>query len=336
MRRLLASLGLLSLVFLATPARAQHYSFVVTGDGRSDPVARPGMDEDGMNKAVMTELVTEILRISPKFVLYNGDLVFGYAKEKDQFLHQLSAWLEIMKPVYQAGVHVYPVRGNHDASSTSADEVWNQVFSRSYALPDNGPPGEKNMTFAAKEENALVIGLDEYGIHPHLVNVQWLRNQLDQNDLPLVFVVGHEMAFRAGHHQDNLDNNVSARDDFIHTLRKAKAWIYFAGHDHFYDHQGISDPDDHGDPMVQIHQFVVGTAGAPFYQGQDYGGNNGLWNVTHFKHIELTYGYMLGKVDGTKVSLYFMGRVAPGVYEPLDTYSYTGNAGRAADGSPGR
>jgi hypothetical protein len=325
-RRLSALVVTVVLILSAAAARAQKYTFVVTGDGRSDEPARPGMDANGINTTVLKELVAEILRIKPRFVLFTGDLVHGFTTEQE-FRTQLHAWLEIMKPVYQAGIRVYPVRGNHDDSSVNAECVWDEVFAGPYGLPANGPEGEKNVTFAATEGNALILGLDQDGLHPNAVDLAWLHAQLDRNTQPLVFVLGHEMAFRAGRHKDNLDNNPALRDEFLEAIAKGGARVYFAGHDHVYDHQAITDPEHR--PGVTIDQFVVGTAGAPFYQGEDYAGNNGSWSIKHVKHIELMYGYMLGEVEGSGVSLFFMGRLGPGVYEPLDTFSYRAAAAPA-------
>jgi 3',5'-cyclic AMP phosphodiesterase CpdA len=330
MRRPLPLLLAVALLCPAATLHAQRYTFVVTGDGRAGVPARPGMDDQGINATVMRELVREILRIDPKFVLFTGDLVHGHT-DAATFRAQLEAWLEVMKPVYAAGIHVYPVRGNHDAyesghhANPDIDRAWDQVFSGPYALPDDGPDGEKNMTFAAKEENALILGLDEWGDHAHAVNLAWLHTQLDHNTQPLIFAEGHEMAFRSGHHEDNLDNRPAERDEFIEALRKAGGLVYFAGHDHLYDRADVAGPYDTVAPKFE--QIVVGTAGAPFAQGHDFDGANGAWTVTHPTHVEMTYGYVLGEVDGTKVSLFFMGRLAPGVYEPLDTYSYTAGTG---------
>jgi hypothetical protein len=319
MRRIFAFVVTVVLVFSAAAAHAQRYTFVVTGDGRSDEPVRPGMDADGFNAKVLHELVAEVLRIKPRFLLFTGDLVRGFTTETD-FRSQLTGWLEVMKPVYAAGIHVYPVRGNHDVSSVGAEKVWNEVFSGPYALPANGPEGEKNVTFSAVEENSLVVGVDQYGAHENTLDLAWLRAQLERNALPIVLVEGHEMAFRAGRHADNLDNHPELRDEFIEALGKSGARVYFAGHDHVYDHQRITDPEHR--PGVTIDQFVVGTAGAPFYQGEDFAGANGTWTIKHIKHIELRYGYVLGEVDGTRVSLFFMARLAPGIYEPMDTFSY--------------
>jgi hypothetical protein len=322
--RLLKLLPILALSAASLFAQAQHYTFMVTGDDRSSGMpGRAGYDENGVNKTIMKEIVSEILRLKPKFLLFNGDLVAGYTTE-EVFRSQLVGWLDIMKPVYAAGVHVYPARGNHDAYSKNAEKVWNEVFRGPYALPQNGPDHEKNFTFAAHEENALILGLDQWDTHEHSINQRWLNEQLAKNKLPIILTLGHEMAFMAGHHTDCLDNNEYARDTFINSLADAGARVYLAGHDHFYDHMEITDPKNH--PNLNIHQFVVGTAGAPFYEGSQYTGHNGSWQLNQVKHIEQSYGYMIGEVDGLNVKLTFYGRTAPNVYEAMDTFSYTAAA----------
>lgn len=318
---------------------APHYRFIVTGDGRSDRSPRPG-DGDGINQTVLKELVREVLRVKPLFVLFTGDLVYGSTNESS-FRSQLRSWIGIMKPVYDAGIHVYPVRGNHDIYSANAEQAWRETFSGPYALPQNGPEGEKDMTYAAVESNALILGLDEWGSHPRAVNLAWLRKALDDHPQPVVLIMGHYMAFRSGQHKDNLDNNRFLRDRFIDLLLESGARVYFAGHDHLYDHERIHfDPATakarhEGHPPGEIHQLVVGTAGAPFYQGTDFDGDNGPWTIEHMKHIRNTWGYMLGEVNGLDVKLWFYGRTAPGVYAPMDSLRYRAGRGGAGGGTPG-
>lgn len=45
--------------------------------------------------------------------------------------------LSVMQPLYDAGVGVYPIRGNHEDCGPKA--VWDNVFTGPYALPNNGP-----------------------------------------------------------------------------------------------------------------------------------------------------------------------------------------------------
>ena len=73
----------------------------------------------------------------------------------------------------------------------------------------------------------------------------------------------------------------------------------------------------------EMHQFVAGTAGAPFYKQGEYAGNNTGWKLQRVKHIDKTYGYMLVEVDGNTATVTFKGRIAPGKYEAMDSFTYT-------------
>jgi predicted phosphodiesterase len=309
----------LSLVFASALCSAQNYKFIITGDDRAAGIpGRAGYDENGVNKTVLQELVQQTLHQKAKFILFSGDLVLGYTSA-DTFRSQLQTWVKIMDPIYDAGVHVYVVRGNHDAFSKDDENVWQGAFNGRYAMPHNGPDTEKDATWSAVEQNSLLIGVDEWGTHVHQVNQPWLDQQLAANKQPHIFVIGHEMAFKAGHHDDNLDNHPEARDSFVKSLIAAGCTTYICGHDHFYDHMLITDPTS----GKTIHQLLVGTAGAPFYTGDKYDGNNGSWKLTPVKHIEDTFGYTLVEIKGLHVKMTFMGRKAPGVYAPMETFSYT-------------
>ncbi|HEY3780583.1 MAG TPA: metallophosphoesterase [Fimbriimonadaceae bacterium] len=308
----------LSLVVASALCAAQNYKFIITGDGRSNGIpGRAGYDENGVNKTIMQELVQQTLQSKAKFILFSGDLVLGYTTA-DVFKSQLQTWQKIVDPLYDAGVHVYVIRGNHDAYSKDDASVWDSIFHDRYAMPGNGPEGEKDATWSAVEGNSLLIGVDEWGKHEHAVNQAWLDEQLAKNHQPHIFVMGHEMAFKAGHHDDNLDNKPEARDAFVKSLMNAGCTTYICGHDHFYDHMLITDPNT----GQTLHQVLVGTAGAPFYHGDKYDGHNGDWKLTQVKHIEQTYGYTLVEIKGLHVKMTFLGRTAPGVYTPMETIEY--------------
>jgi hypothetical protein len=98
------------------------------------------------------------------------------------------------------------------------------------------------------------------------------------------------------------------------------------GHDHFYDHARLDDGD--GEPNDDVHQYIVGTAGAyPYSWSGSYGGNNGDYVVKNVYHAQ-SYGYVIVEVDGPDVTLTWMERdhldlYSPGVYRPKDVWSYT-------------
>jgi len=282
------------------------WRFVVTGDSRGQ--------DNGVNTVIMNELAKEIINSHADFVLFTGDLVNGYNHQKE-LESQLKTWLQTMQPVYKAGIKVYAARGNHDVGKPPAAKAWNNVLAY---LPDNGPEDEKNLTYSVTHKNSLIIGLDQY-INPKRINLPWLDAQLKTNTRPHIFVFGHEPAFKANH-EDCLGSSPEARNAFLESIEKAGGRTYFCGHDHFYAH---ATADNDGDPKNDIHQFIVGTAGAPLRNWSPlYDGNNGSYKVKSIKYVKQN-GYVLVVVDGLDITMTWMERVGKDQYEPAETWRYT-------------
>jgi hypothetical protein len=308
---------LVVLVALVVPLQAQAapppqssslVRFVVAGDSRGD--------NNGINAAILSEIAQATIKEGAKFILMPGDEVTG-SSSASTLQSQLTAFRNTMQPLYDAGIGVYPVRGNHDASSKT---VWDAVFSGAYALPGNGPSGEQNVTYSFTYGNILVIGLDEY-VNDGRVNQAWLNAQLAANTRQHVFVFGHLPAFSV-YQQDTLASHPTERNTFWNSLAAAGVRAYFAGHDHMYNHARLDDGD--GNPANDVHQFVAGTAGAPLYTWDGtYEGNYGSW-TPRLVYYESDYGYALVEVNGPQVTITWKHRVSPGVYQAGgDVFSYT-------------
>ncbi len=302
-RTMIVAMGVLAtLTVTALPppsATAQTgVKFAVVGDSR-------GAD-NGVNTAILREIAAALIADSVEFVLFPGDLVNG-SGDSATLESQLLNWRTIMQPVYDAGIGVYPCRGNHDAGNVGA---WNHVLSGPYALPDNGPVGEKNLTFSFQLRNVFVAGLDQY-VRSSRVNLAWLNAQLAASSQPYVFVFAHSPAF-AVDHADCLDDYPSQRDSLWRTIAAARERVFFAGHDHFFNHARIDDRD--GDPGNDVHQYVVGSAGAPLkdWNGR-YDGINSLWTPRLIFH-EKQYGYLIVDIVDDQMTITWKHRVAPGVY----------------------
>lgn len=280
--------------------------FIVTGDSRGS--------SSGVNNTILSEIVQATLDENAEFILFDGDLVYG-SSDSARLQAELMQWRSVVQPLYDAGVGVFPVRGNHDSYNRN---VWDIVFSGQYALPDNGPAGEENVTFSYTTKNVLVVGVDEY-TNTYRVNQSWIDSLFEANTLPHVFVVGHAPAFKV-RHSSCLDDYPSNRNTFWNSLVDEQVKLYFCGHDHFYDHIRLDDGDN--DTTNDVHQIIVGTAGAPLYSDGSYNGNNGSWTPQRVHH-EASYGYVLVEVNDLDVTLTWKHRVSPGVYEPGgDTWSY--------------
>jgi len=329
----------IGLAVTATVSAAEPWRFIMTCDSRGNYIT-------GINAPILSELADEILSRDVDFVLFAGDLVYGARVGPEQFGAQLWDWVRVMEPVYDAGIPVYVCRGNHEVGDmwdAAPDEPpdpldncafrWLNVFGNDdypeLMLPDNGPAPEKYMSYSVRHKNVLVVALDQYaGTRHHLahdLNQSWLDSQLETNTRPHVFVFGHEPAFRALH-WDCLDYHPARRDTFWRSLQLAGGRAYFCGHDHFYDHARVDDGD--GNPDNDIHQFIVGGAGAyPYAWTPPYDGNNSDFSVSQVSHAE-RYGYLLIEVAGLDVTVTWMERqgsdvLQPGVYEANDVWTYT-------------
>jgi hypothetical protein len=310
----------LTILHAPTTAPVQKWSFVVAGDGRADPKAKRPEDKNGVNTLITGEIAKAVVQEKAKFLMWTGDLVYGYTKTAEEFETQLMTWRELMTPVYAKKIPVLACRGNHEAGAKDSEQVWNKVFSGQYAMPGNGPSTEKNLSFFYGKGDVLAIGLDQYIYGKEAVNQPWLDEVLGKYPKPFIFAMGHEPAFMDGSHKDTMDANPAQRDAFWGSMINAGSRVFFCGHDHLYDHMMVTKSGDN--PGPELHQIVAGPAGAPFYTEGEYAGKNEGWNLKRVKHIDKTYGYLLVTIDGQKAIIEFKGRTSPGKYEVMDTFTF--------------
>lgn len=290
------------------------------------------MNKSGINDTFIGILAQEIVRQDCDLVLVPGDMINGYFKNgSTSFSKQFSNWRAAMKPVYDAGIEVYPVRGNHENGMEYPDlpwppvypppslpktepgiiEAYRKAFNDSY-IPENGPNGERGLTYSFVHKNAFFVGLDEY-IHPHMINLAWLEDPLSSNEMPHIFVFGHDPAFKMGHN-DSLAYYPDERDIFWDALGKAGGKIYFCGHDHLYDRAHIND--SMGDC---IYQLIVGSGGAPMLRSsRPYAeGDRVVGDYRDYKHA----GYMLVTISENQVKVDWMA-LDNSNWKALDSFAY--------------
>lgn len=297
-------------------SKCNYWRFAVYGDSRGDA----NIPSLSVNTAILSEIVDATVKENVDFVLFPGDMVYGHPGSPQNFEDQMMVWRNTMQPIYDKGIKVYGVRGNHECHEPYNKVIWDKIFSGRYALPDNGPANEKNITFSLKYKNAFIVGLDLY-LDPSRLNQAWLDEQFAENNLPHVFVFAHEPAFKVTH-ESCIGYYPDERDRFWDSLTKEGARAYFAGHDHYYNHARLDDGD--GNPQNDLHQFIVGTAGAGMgpWDGL-YDGNNGRWKPEPV-HYEKEYGYMLVEVNGPNVIMTWKHRTGPNSFGATsDVFRYT-------------
>lgn len=284
------------------PAQQGTWKFVLFGDSLA-------WDGSEVNTNIAQELASAAVNENPAFMLFTGDCSMSGTAAA------LQIWTNAMSPLYDAGIKIYPAVGNHDFADLAA---YTNIVAA--AAPENGPPEEVKTTYAFAYSNALFVVLNDFApSNIYRINQPWLDAVLATNTLPHVFALGHVPAFRV-YHLDGMDSYITNRDIFWNSLSNAHAHVYFCGHDHFYDHSQLDDGD--GDPQNDIHQFVVGTGGAPLHPDGSYQGYNSLWTPKRFWH-KAQYGYLSVEVAGENVTLTWHERTGTNVYAVGEVFSYS-------------
>jgi predicted phosphodiesterase len=279
------------------------WTFVVAGDSR-------GRD-NGINAKVVDRLVPAIAREKPDLVLVPGDLVQGYAPP-DAVRAQLLHWRKrFMEPLLDAGIRVYPIRGNHDLAR-GGQQPWNEVFAGKYALPQNGPADEKGFTYAVRHKNALFLNLESYVLKGR-VDQAWVDAQLAGHDATHVFAQAHEPIYSMEDgHRDTLESNRPARDALIVSLVTGGGTAFFCGHDHWYDH-GVKTVAG-----LPLHQFIVGTAGAPLRSSKGKYRDKDVKALAHAR----AYGYLVVSVDGDRLTARMKALLDDGSFRVIEEFTW--------------
>ena len=242
----------------------------------------------------IAEMIPYFLEDDIDLILLCGDIVQGGKKASTTDLEaELKMWQAIFQPLYDAGIGIYPVRGNHEDDADNNIAIWNSIFTGDMVLPQNGPSGEINLSYSFNHKNAFFIGLDTY-VNIHKINQTWLNEQLEANNQPHIFTFGHEAAFKV-FHGDCLDDFPSERDTFWKSLSDAGAKTYFCGHDHFFDAIEVDDGD--GNAENDVYQCLVGGGGGWLMPKYNYNGDNSDYTINPIYHRQ-EHGYALVEISG--------------------------------------
>jgi len=152
----------------------------------------------------------------------------------------------------------YPVVGNHEAE-TREDMEWlrNWGSGRIPNLVRRGPENCEETTYSVDYKNAHFVILNQYydgeldtGTNGDICEplYQWLKNDLEANTKPFIFVFGHEPMVsipdadngRHRHKGDNLDEHPQNNHRFQVLLRKHNVTAYINGHTHDFSFAKIN------------------------------------------------------------------------------------------------
>jgi len=171
----------------------------------------------------------------------------------------------------------YPVVGNHE-TETPEDMEWLRNWGRGDipGLVRRGPENSEETTYSFDFRNAHFVVLNEFydGESDALQDgditeplYDWLRNDLETNSRPFVFVFGHLPIVsipdfqngRRRHQTGNLDAHPRNSHRFQQLLREHEVTAYFCGHTHNFSYSTIN-----GLWQLDVgHARGIGDRGAP-------------------------------------------------------------------------
>jgi hypothetical protein len=199
-------------------------------------------------------------------VLYPGDLVRGKKPSLTgaDLAADLDVWVSQMKPVYDAGIPVYYVRGNHDAYQVTdpGNGTAAEIFAAHVGQPGEGTnPASLDpvtydsvttggpTTYVFKHKSALFLGIDEYvtGVTTPAFDSTFVTSALNRSATHR-FVFAHQPLW-------NYKSDELGPPGLADVLQGGKTSLYFSGHVHSY--QRIAETG------FRFQELIVGTAGAP-------------------------------------------------------------------------
>ncbi len=333
-------------VTLIATGTASSWKFAVLADSRATNWDNNGL---GIASNTLTILAKDIKNQGVDLVIFTGDMAMS---NDNIFLadEMFDSWKSVMMPLYNAGIPIYVIRGNHDCvtlgnPSENDSDLRNDPYLNHFPLPGNAISPDGGFTYSLIHKNAKFIGFDQYinrkasfdantyapGSNQGQMMNRWVTDQINISTSPLNFAFAHQPLFPSDSHPDSMANDPDSLDALVSALGSHHG-AYFCGHDHLYLRANVFDGRGHFIP-----ELIVGTAGSGNYNytpttAPGYSGPLGYAvDKVYSNSINPTFGYLLitvfddntwqGEFRGFKYVNYLSAEGYPEPIRVLDKFS---------------
>lgn len=169
-------------------------------------------------------LLTAWKREKPQFIINTGDLVDNGSDQR-----HWDAWFAAGEGILE-GLPEMPATGNHEYSWHDAGRLPHSFLSQ-FTLPENGPPGLKELVYSFDYGTAHFVILDSQVLgNTSLLKLQqnWLRNDLTRTKKKWKIVVFHRPPYYSKTDRPNDD----VKDAFCRIIEENHVDLVLNGHDH--------------------------------------------------------------------------------------------------------
>lgn len=285
------------------------------------------------NNSISDELLFLVQQIAAEpvdFVLFGGDLIASKDLDTNTIsalTTRLDAWKVAMAPVFNAGIPVYPVRGNHDAVyyggppdspalASAAATIWKREFPQLTNF--SGPASELGFSYTFVQNGVRVIALDDY-VNPGFDNTNWVKTVLATNTAKRTFVLKHQPIWTDADKRCPADS--SDADQLVSVFDKGFVSAVLCGHVHEYDRLV---PSSH-----LFQQIVNGKSGSPTTT-VTYTPPAGWMEI---QDLNTNFAYAVFTVQGTNVGMVWKRFDSLSDTAPVIGDSYTNNVALGTPGS---
>lgn len=231
----------------------------------------------GVSVHILDAVVAEMIDRKVDLVVHVGDVVQENSPEAYKTV------VACLKPLKDAGIKFYPVRGNHDARTLDGAAQFAAAFPGQPGTPGaegNSPnlPGMAGLTYAFVHKDTKFVMLDFFRVPEKISSSRnyykpndfqpWIDEQLKAKDHKNVFVVSHRNLIGQNHKDTIFTSDTSDQDRypemqnaFFKSLHENGVKYYLSGHDHMYYRGLIKSPDRN----YEVTQLICGSCSNNLY-----------------------------------------------------------------------
>ena len=239
--------------------------------------------------------------------------------------------------LYNAGIGFFPLRGNHEGSSTAANELpvlFPQTTGASNLFSVSNIVASSNaqltgLSYALDFGNVRIVMIDQFTRKDNsnyngssnnnaVDQLTWVDQTLaNRSSDTHAFVMSHKNLIGQNHADclfgSNATSNLSSRDSFISSLQANKTGYYMGGHDHMHHRSLIANSTS----SAKVEQVICSSNSYKFYipktTPNDTAGRESVVAQELF-----TVGYYIFTVDGPAVTVEFYSSSHGGDYGDSD------------------
>jgi hypothetical protein len=303
----------------AASSNAWKFGVMADTQWRANTGGEPGACATRIIDAVNQEFI----RHGVKFVVQVGDMV---DVESISGVRSLPTRAAHANALYSAGIGFFPVRGNHEASATAAQEIpvlfpqtlgaGSLVFgAANFESPilsstATDPLGTrlKGLSYSFDYQNVRCVLIDQF-TRPDgtgstdsnaLDQLNWVCGSLaSKPSNQHAFVFAHKNLAGQNHKDvlfgSSLTSNLSARDTLIATMHANGARFYMGGHDHMHYRSVIASRNG----ASNVEQIICASNSYKFYVPRT---PDEAYEAP-VAHELFTFGYYIVTVDGPRLSV---------------------------------